>query len=96
MPGDQTLLQAAYFEAVVCKIIQLLNIFLGDIQPGANKGGFTTLTTFISFSSLKSQTQPQLGASPSIDVPQRAHDGGTGAEGGRVRRRWRFGAHQKH
>lgn len=58
-----------------------------DIQPGANKGGFAMLTTYISFSSLKSQTQPLLGVSVSNGVPQRPHDRGAGAERGRGKNR---------
>lgn len=45
------------------------------------------LTTYISFSSLKSQTQPLLGVSLSNGVPQRPHDRGTGAERGRGKNR---------
>lgn len=44
---------------------------------------FAMLTTFIKFSSLKSQTQALLGVSLSNGVPQRLCDRGTGAGRGR-------------
>lgn len=45
------------------------------------------LTTYIWFSSLKSQKQPLLGVNPSNGFPQRAHDRGAAAERGRVKYR---------
>lgn len=53
-----------------------------DIQPGATKSGFAMLTAYISFSSLKSRTEPPLGVRLSNGIPQRPHARMAGAMGG--------------
>lgn len=76
--GTIVLLWSHYFQQCPAKGNILVGKHAG-IQPGANKSAFAMLTAYISFSSLKSQTEPPLGVILPNGIPQRPHDGMAGA-----------------